>query len=54
MLPVVLFGCEAWSLTLRAERKLRVFENRTLRRAIEPNKYENEDLLWLHNEELHS
>ena len=31
-LPVVLYGCEAWSLTLRGERKLRVFENMVLRR----------------------
>jgi len=29
ILPVVLYGCEAWSLKLREERKLRVFENRT-------------------------
>ena len=28
-LPVVLYGCETWSLTLREERKLRMFENRT-------------------------
>jgi hypothetical protein len=28
ILPVVLYGCEAWSLTLREERRLRVFENR--------------------------
>jgi hypothetical protein len=32
MLPVVLHGCETWSLILRVERKLRVFENRVLRR----------------------
>ena len=31
-LPVVLCGCETWSLTLREERMLRVFENRVLRR----------------------
>jgi len=31
-LPVVLYGCETWSLTLREERKLRVFENMVLRR----------------------
>jgi hypothetical protein len=31
-LPVVLYGCETWSLTLKEERKLRVFENRVLRR----------------------
>jgi len=30
--PVVLYGCETWSLTLREERRLRVFENRVLRR----------------------
>jgi len=30
ILPVVLYGCEAWSLTLREERKLRVFENMVL------------------------
>ena len=32
MLPVVLYGCETWSLTLREERRLRVFESRVLRR----------------------
>ena len=32
ILPVVLYGCETWSLTLREERKLRVFENEVLRR----------------------
>ena len=31
ILPVVLYGCETWSLTLRDERMLRVFENRVLR-----------------------
>jgi hypothetical protein len=30
MLPVVLYGCETWSLTLREEHRLRVFENRVL------------------------
>jgi hypothetical protein len=34
ILPVVLYGCEAWSLTLREERRLRVFENRVLRRCV--------------------
>ena len=34
ILPVVLYGCETWSLTLREERKLRVFENMVLRRKI--------------------
>jgi hypothetical protein len=32
ILPVVLYGCETWSLTFREERRLRVFENRVLRR----------------------
>jgi len=32
ILPAVLYGCETWSLTLREERRLRVFENRVLRR----------------------
>jgi hypothetical protein len=33
ILPVVLYGCETWSLTLRKEHRLRVFENRVLRRT---------------------
>jgi len=33
ILPVVLYGCETWSLTMREERRLRVFENRVLRRV---------------------
>jgi hypothetical protein len=32
ILPVILYGCETWSLTLREEHRLRVFENRVLRR----------------------
>ena len=36
ILPVVLYGCETWSLTLREGRSLRVFENRALRRVFEP------------------
>jgi hypothetical protein len=36
ILPVVLYGCETWSLTLREERRLRVFENRVLRRIFGP------------------
>ena len=34
ILPVILYGCETWSLTLRKERRLRVFENRVLRRYL--------------------
>jgi len=37
-LPVVLYGCETWSLTLREERKLRVFENMLLRRIFGPRR----------------
>ena len=36
ILPVVLHGCETWSLTLTEERRLRVFENRVLRRICGP------------------
>ena len=36
ILPVVLYGCKTWSLTLREERKLRVFENMMLRRIFGP------------------
>jgi hypothetical protein len=38
ILPVVLYGCETWSLTLREEHKLRVFENRVLRRIFGPKR----------------
>ena len=38
--PVVLYGCENWSLTLREERRLRVFENRVLRRIFGPKRDE--------------
>jgi len=40
ILPIVLYGCEAWSLTLREERKLRVFENMVLRRIFGPRRDE--------------
>jgi len=52
-MPVVLYGCETWSLTLREERRLRVFENRVLRRIfglerdeviVERRKVHNEEL----------
>jgi len=51
ILPVVLYGCETWSLTLREERKLRVFENMVL--IFGPRR---DEVTWewrkLHNEEL--
>ena len=40
ILPVVLYGCETWSLTLWEERKLRVFENMVLRRIFGPRRDE--------------
>ena len=53
ILPVVLYGCDTWSLTLREERRLRVFENRVLRRIFEPKRYEiKREWRKLHNEEL--
>jgi hypothetical protein len=36
ILPVILYGCETWSLTLREEHRLRVFDNRVLRRIFGP------------------
>ena len=55
MLPVVLYGCEAWSLTLRKEHRLRVFENRVLRRILEPKREEvTGEWRRLHNEELYA
>jgi hypothetical protein len=40
ILPVVLYGCETWRLTLREEHGLRVFENRVLRRVFVPKRDE--------------
>ena len=40
ILPVVLYGCESWSLSLREERRLRVFENRVLRTVFGPKRDE--------------
>jgi hypothetical protein len=40
ILPLVLYGCETWSLTLREEHRLRVFENRVLRRIFGPKRDE--------------
>ena len=57
-MPVVLYGRENWSITLRKERRLRMFENKVLRRIFGPRK---DEVTWewrkLHNEErndLHS
>jgi hypothetical protein len=53
ILPVVLYGCETWSVTLREEHRLRVFENRVLRWLFGP-KRDGVTGKWrkLHNEEL--
>ena len=40
ILPVVLYGCETWSLILREERRLRLFENGVLRRVFGPKRDE--------------
>jgi hypothetical protein len=53
ILPVVLYGCETWSMTLREEHRLRVFENRVLRRIFGPKREEvSEEWRKMHNEEL--
>jgi hypothetical protein len=49
ILPVVLYGCETWSIILREERRPRVFENRVLRRR----RMRVRGVKKLHNEELH-
>ena len=52
ILPRVLYGCETWSLTLREERRLRMFENRVLRRIFGPKRDEiTREWGKLHNEE---
>jgi hypothetical protein len=53
-LPIVLYGCENWSFIIREEHRLRVFENRALKRIIEPKRDEvTGDWRKLRNEELH-
>jgi hypothetical protein len=54
ILPAVLCGCETWYLTLREEHRLRVFENRVLRRIFGPKRDEvTGEWRKLHSEELH-
>jgi hypothetical protein len=55
ILPAVLYRCETWSLTLWEEHRLRIFENRVLRRIFGP-KRDEVTRRWrkLHNEELHN
>jgi hypothetical protein len=55
ILSVVLYGYETWSLTLKEEHRLRVFENMMLRRILGPRRDEMmRNFIKLHNEELHN
>ncbi|KAJ4434404.1 hypothetical protein ANN_22965 [Periplaneta americana] len=55
ILPVVLYGCETWTLTLREEQRLRVFENKVLRKIFGAKSDEvTGDWRKLHNAELHA
>jgi hypothetical protein len=55
ILPVVLYGCETWSVTLGEEHRLRVFENRVLRGIFGPKRYEvTGERRKLHSGELHN
>jgi hypothetical protein len=55
ILPVVLYGCETWSLTLRKEHRLTVFKNRFPRRIFGPRRDEvTGEWRKLHIEELHN
>jgi hypothetical protein len=55
ILPVVLYGCETWSLTLKEEHRLWVFENRVLRRIFESKRNEvTGGWRKLRNQELHN
>jgi hypothetical protein len=53
ILPVVLYGCETWSLTLREEHGLRVFENSVLRKIFGRKREDDEAWRKLHKDELH-
>ena len=55
ILPVVLYGCETWTLTLREEQRLRVFENKVLRKIFGTKRDEvTGEWRKLHNAELHA
>jgi hypothetical protein len=55
IIPVVSYGCETWSLTLREEHRLRLFENRVLRRIFGPTRDEvTGEWRKLHSGELHN
>jgi hypothetical protein len=55
IVPFVLYGCETWSLTLREEHRLRVFENRVLRGIFGPKREEvTGEWRELHSEEVYN
>jgi hypothetical protein len=54
ILPVVLYGCNTWSLTLREHHRLRGSENRVLGMIFGPKREEDGSGRKLHNDELHS
>ena len=54
IMPVMQYGCETWSLTLREECRLRVFENRILRLKLGLQRDENGGWRKLYNEEPHN
>jgi hypothetical protein len=54
ILPVVLYGCETWSLTLSEEHRLRVSENRVLRTIFGPKREKVVSWRKLHDTELHT
>jgi hypothetical protein len=54
ILPVVLYGCETWSLTLREEHRPRIFENRMIRKIFGPKRVKvTGEWRRLYNEELY-
>jgi hypothetical protein len=54
ILPVVMYECETWSLNLREEHRLRVFENRVLRKIFGPKREDDGSRRKFHNDVLHS
>jgi hypothetical protein len=55
IVPVVWYGCETWSLTLREEHRLRAFENKVIRKISGPNRDEvTREWRYLDYEELHN
>jgi hypothetical protein len=54
ILPIVLYECETCSLTLREEHRLRVFENKMLKRIFGPKREEDGSWRKFHTDELHS